>query len=217
MSKWLQNGLGAVGSGLGAASVGGLSPEQSATRESIRSGISSAGPVGAIIGAVSGVVDAIGSATGLNLGNIDKGAAKRAGMSGAANTAGFFNSLPGVSMLVGMFGGKTAKSNKSVEIDQLASSYGGSTADIDAAQKLGNTRMLFGKGKANRFINEQNRVNTLLTDIGVESKLRKSNSASETYFAQNQNKYNGYSPQLILSKKGIKFPELDNGRLLINK
>ena len=215
MSGGLQAGLGAASSMLGGLSTSGLTQEQASTREGIRSAISSAGPIGAIIGAASGVVDAIGSATGLNLDNIDADAAKRAGISGKAATQGFINSLPGVSMLVGMFGGRTAKSYKSAEIDQMTNAYGGSVADINAAQALSGKRML-GTGKANKFIREQNRVNNLITDISLESKLRKSNSAGDTYLSQNQNKYAGYTPQLLLSKKGMKFPELDVARNIIN-
>lgn len=215
MSGGLQAGLGAASSMLGGLSTSGLTQEQASTREGIRSTISSAGPIGAIIGAASGVVDAIGSATGLNLDNIDADAAKRAGIGGKAATQGFINSLPGVSMLVGMFGGRTAKSYKSVEIDQMTNAYGGSVADINAAQALSGKRML-GTGKANKFIREQNRVNNLITDISLESKLRKSNSAGDTYLSQNQNKYAGYTPQLLLSKKGMKFPELDVARNIIN-
>lgn len=215
MSGGLQAGLGAASSMLGGLSTSGLTQEQASTREGIRSAISSAGPIGAIIGAASGVVDAIGSATGLNLDNIDADAAKRAGIGGKAATQGFINSLPGVSMLVGMFGGRTAKSYKSAEIDQMTNAYGGSVADINAAQALSGKRML-GTGKANKFIREQNRVNNLITDISLESKLRKSNSAGDTYLSQNQNKYAGYTPQLLLSKKGMKFPELDVARSIIN-
>lgn len=215
MSGGLQAGLGAASSMLGGLSTSGLTQEQASTREGIRSAISSAGPIGAIIGAASGVVDAIGSATGLNLDNIDADAAKRAGIGGKATTQGFINSLPGASMLVGMFGGRTAKSYKSAEIDQMTNAYGGSVADINAAQALSGKRML-GTGKANKFIREQNRVNNLITDISLESKLRKSNSAGDTYLSQNQNKYAGYTPQLLLSKKGMKFPELDTARSLIN-
>lgn len=211
MSEGLQAGLGVASSVLGGLSTSGLTQEQASTREGIRSAISSAGPIGAI----SGVVDAIGSATGLNLDNIDADAAKRAGIGGKAATQGFINSLPGVSMLVGMFGGRTAKSYKSAEIDQMTNAYGGSVADINAAQSLSGKRML-GTGKANKFIREQNRVNNLITDISLESKLRKSNSAGDTYLSQNQNKYAGYTPQLLLSKKGMKFPELDTARSLIN-
>lgn len=207
----LQAGLGAASSMLGGLSISGLNQEQASTREGIRSAISSMGPIGAIIGSASGVVDAISSVAGLNLDNIDADAAKRAGIGGKAANQSFINSLPGISL----FGGKTAKSYKSAEIDQMTNAYGGSVADINAAQALSGKRIL-GTGKVNKFIREQNRVNNLITDISLESKLRKSNSVGDTYLSQNQNKYAGYTPQLLLSKKGMKFPELDTARSLIN-
>lgn len=173
-------------------------------------------PIGTIIGAASGVVDAIGAATGLNLDNLDTNAAKRAGAGGAANVNNLLSSLPGVSTLVGILSGKTTKSNKSTEINELTSAYGQSTGDIDAAQTLSGKRTLFGKGKINNYIKEQNRINSLLTDIGLENKKAKSNTMAETYTSQNLNRYSGATPQLILSKKGIKFPELDNARKLIS-
>ena len=49
-----------------------------------------------------------------------------------------------------------------------------------------------------------------------EAKLRKSNSAADTYLSQNQNRYAGYEPKLLLSKKGMKFPELDRAREIIS-
>ena len=88
--------------------------------------------------------------------------------------------------------------------------------DIDAAQKMSGKKMVFGKRKANKFINEQNRVNDIITSISQDSKLRKSNSAADTYLSQNQNRYAGYEPKLLLSKKGMKFPELDRAREIIS-
>lgn len=216
ISSGLQTGLSTAGSLFGSLSSGDLTSDQAATREGIRSAISSAGPIGAIIGAASGVVDAVGSITGLNLDNIDKNAAKRAGISGAASVTNFINSLPGVSMFAGMFGSTTQKSNKSADIDELTNAYGSSVGDINAAQDLSNKRMLFGKKKANRFINQQNYINSLLTNSNQQNKLAKSNTAAETYISQNQNKYSGYTPQLIWAKKGVKFPELEIARNLIS-
>lgn len=216
MSSGLQTGLSTAGSLFGSLSSGDLTSDQAATREGIRSAISSAGPIGAIIGAASGVVDAVGSITGLNLDNIDKNAAKRAGISGAASATNFINSLPGVSMFAGMFGSTTQKSNKSADIDELTNAYGSSVGDINAAQDLSNKRMLFGKKKANSFINQQNYINSLLTNINQQNKLAKSNTAAETYTSQNQNKYSGYTPQLILSKHGSKLPKLEEARKILN-
>lgn len=216
MSKGLKAGLGIAGSALGAASSGGLTAEQGTLREGIRQGISSLGPVGAIVGAASGIVDAVGSATGLNLDNLDSGAASRAGISGSAGFNNFVNSLPGVSMLVGMFGGRTTKSYKSDITTSLADAFGKTNNDIDAAQKLGGQRMLFGKGKANRFIRAQNVKNQTMTGIGIMNNLSSQNSLGETYAINDQNRFAGYSPQLTLAAKhGIKIPELEITRALI--
>lgn len=216
MSKGLGKGLSLAGSVLGGLSTQGLSQEQSATREGLRSAISSLGPVGAIIGAGSGVVDAIGSATGLNLDNLDTSAAKKAGISGAAGFNNLVNSIPIASTLMGMFAGKTTKANKSAEIDKLTGAYGQSVNDIDAAQKLGGKRTLFGRKKANKFIRQQNEQNKLLTNISLENEKAQSNTMAENYVSQNLNKYSGSTPQLLLSKRGMKFPQLDEARKLIS-
>lgn len=44
----------------------------------------------------------VGDVTGTNLDNLDVGAASKAGVGGAAKFNNTINSLPGVSMLVGM-------------------------------------------------------------------------------------------------------------------
>lgn len=97
----------------------------------------------------------------------------------------------------------------------MSSSYGGSVQDINAAQDLGGKRTLFGKRKMNTFIQEQNRVNNLMTSIGMQSELAKQNDAGQLYQQQNANKYAGYSPRLLMSKKGMKFQDLDAAREIL--
>lgn len=210
--------LGAAGSmlsGIG-RQIKGFTETQSSINSGIHSLMQAVGPAGQLASAAVGIFDTIGGALGAKTDIIDKDAAARAGFSGANNTSEILTSIPGLGTIMSAFSGKTIKSNKSAEIDALSGAYGKSIGDINAAQKMGNKSMLFGKRKANKFIREQNRVNELLTDIGLESKLRKSNSVGDTYLSQNQNKYAGYTPQLLLSKKGMKFPELDTARSLIN-
>lgn len=97
----------------------------------------------------------------------------------------------------------------------MSSSYGGSVQDINAAQELGGKRTLFGKKKMNAFIQEQNRVNNLMTSIGMQSELAKQNDAGQLYQQQNANKYAGYSPRLLISKNGMKFQDLDAAREIL--
>lgn len=84
---------------LGAMSGKDLDSSQKATREGIRSAISSIPVWGPIISAASSVVDGIGDITGLNLGNINQESANRAGIGGAAKFNYVMNSLPGNSMI----------------------------------------------------------------------------------------------------------------------
>lgn len=97
----------------------------------------------------------------------------------------------------------------------MANSYGGSVQDIDSAMNLSGKRA-FGTRKLNSFIDEQNRVNNLITNIAMQSDLAKNNNAAELYQQQNFNKYSGYAPQLLLAKKGSKIPELEEARNIIS-
>jgi hypothetical protein len=59
---------------------------------------------GQLIAAATGAVDAIGTATGLNLSNVDQRSAERAGVGTAAKANSLINRLPGVSMLASGLG-----------------------------------------------------------------------------------------------------------------
>lgn len=208
------NAIGAAGSQIASATKG-FNETQSTINSGINSAISMIPGVGPLASAALGTFDAIGGALGAKIDTLDANDAARAGLSGANKANELLGALPGVGTVLGAFAGKTIQSNKSAEIDNLTNAYGSSTADIEAAQGMGGKRMLFGKGKANRFINEQNRVNKLLTDIGLENKLVKSNTMAENYVSQNQNRYSGATPQLLLAKSGIKFPKLEEAKQLL--
>ena len=195
---------------------GSISAEAGAAREGMRSAIGQFGPWGAAIAAASGIVDSITDATGISWNTIDKNDASRAGIGkGAVAANNILASIPGNSIW-GAVLGKTKQAQKSVYIDQMANSYGGSVQDINSAMNLSGKRA-FGVGKMNSFIDEQNRVNNLITNIAMQSELAKNNNAAELYQQQNFNKYSGYTPQLLLAKKGSKIPELEVARDLIGK
>ena len=193
---------------------GSISAEAGAAREGMRSAIGQFGPWGAAIAAASGIVDSITDATGIAWNTIDKNDASRAGIGkGAVAANNILASIPGNSIW-GAVLGKTKQAQKSVYIDQMANSYGGSVQDINSAMNLSGKRA-FGVGKMNSFIDEQNRVNNLITNIAMQSELAKNNNAAELYQQQNFNKYSGYTPQLLLAKKGSKIPELEVARTII--
>lgn len=193
---------------------GSLDESTAQTREGLRSAIGQMGPWGAAISAASGVVDTLTDSLGISIETVDKDAANRAGAGGAATVNNMLAAIPGMSF-VGAFGGKTEESQKSQFIDGMSNSYGASVQDINAAQKMGGKNILFGKGKINSFIREQNRVNSLMTSIGMQSEMAKNNDAGQLYQVQNANKYAGYSPRLLMAKEGIKFQELDSARSIL--
>lgn len=193
---------------------GGLDEQSAQAREGVRGAIGSMGPWGAAIAAASGVVDMASDALGVSLETVDREAAKRAGAGGAALANNIVASIPGMSF-IGALGGSTVESQKSQYIDSMSNSFGGSVQDINAAQKMGGKNILFGKHKMNAFIREQNRVNNLMTSIGIESEMAKNNDVGQLYQIQNANKYAGYSPRLLMAKDGVKFQELDAARELL--
>ena len=210
-----QNALNAAGSILGGASGNDLPEGDKAVREGIRSTIGQFGPWGAVIAAASGVVDAVGDMTGTNLGNIDMGAAKRAGVKGGAMFNKIMNMIPGNSMVWGIMGGDTATAYMSTDAIEMGSGYTGSMQTLQDAQALGDKRMLFGKRKANKFIKAANKMNETLTEMNLERKRMESNYAPQLYATNNQMIYNGYTPGLTLHKHGGTIPELDEVRSIM--
>lgn len=212
--KW-QQGLSSIGSITGAFSGNELPESDKTIREGIRSTIGQFGPWGAAISAASGVVDAVGDLTGTNLDTIDLNAAKRAGVKGGAVFNKVMNMLPGNSMLWGIFGGDTTTAHMSSDSIEMGSGYSGAISKMNDAQALGNKRMLFGKSKANKFINSANKMNDTLTDMNIERKRMESNYAPQLIAANNQMIYNGYTPGLTLYKKGGIIPELEEVKTIM--
>ena len=214
-SQGKQNTIKGIGTIAGAFSGNDLSEGDKAVREGIRSTIGQFGPWGAAISAATGVVDAVGDLTGTNLDTIDLNVAKRAGVKGGAVFNKVMNMLPGNSMLWGIFGGDTNKARMSGDSIEMASGYTGSMQTLQDAQSLGNKRMLFGRRKANKFINDANNLNDALTEMNRNRKRMESNYAPQLIAANNQMTYNGYTPGLTLHKKGGTIPELDEVRSIM--
>lgn len=217
MSKGLQTGLTAATAVLDTVVPDNLDASQKAMKSSMKSLISLAGPIGTAINFADSGLNMIGSIAGLQLDKMDNVAASRAGVSSAGlnNT---IMSIPVVGALGGFMAGKTHKSYKSGEIDDMRGAYGGSAGDIDAAQNLGNKRFLFGKRKANRFIDQANRYNELITDISTENKLRKQNTYGSDLASQNYIRFQGLNPnRMLVGKTGMKIPVLEKAReILLN-
>lgn len=217
MSSGLQTGLKTAGSLLGGMSGNDLPEQDKAVREGIRSAIGSLGPWGAIISAASGVVDGIGDLTGTNLDTIDLNAAERAGVKGGAVFNKVMNMLPGNSMVWGMLGGDTNTAYFSSNARKVGAGYGGSIQAMNDAQALGNKRMLFGRNKANKFIDKANRMNEQLTDISLSTDRMNENVAGQMMSINDQLKFSGHKPGLTLNRKGGTIPELESVRIIMSE
>ena len=170
------------------------------------------------IGVGSKLVDAIGAQTGLNLDNIDKEAGKDAGISGAAR--GFnnlMNYIPGNSMIWGAFASKTQNADViSDEVKDIQGAYGDSYGDLESAQKLSGKRFLFGRRRANKFINEANETNQKMQDIATTNTLRKQSDYGNDIMQQNLNRYAGTNYMYnAVGKQGMKLMSIEQAKLIL--
>ena len=199
------------------------SDSQAQLQNQVRGGISDAAiqsgnPIAMAIGVGSKLVDAIGAQTGLNLDNIDKEAGKDAGISGTAR--GFnnlMNYIPGNSMIWGAFASKTQNADViSDEVKDIQGAYGDSYGDLESAQKLSGKRFLFGRRKANKFINEANETNQKMQDIATTNTLRKQSDYGNDIMQQNLNRYAGTNYMYnAVGKQGMKLMSIEQARLIL--
>ena len=199
------------------------SDSQAQLQNQVRGGISDAAiqsgnPIAMAIGVGTKLVDAIGAQTGLNLDNIDKEAGKDAGISGAAR--GFnnlMNYIPGNSMIWGAFASKTQNADViSDEVKDIQGAYGDSYGDLESAQKLSGKRFLFGRRKANKFINEANETNQKMQEIATTNTLRKQSDYGNDIMQQNLNRYAGTNYMYNqVGKQGMKMMSIEQARLIL--
>lgn len=199
------------------------SDSQAQLQNQVRGGISDAAiqsgnPIAMAIGVGSKLVDAIGAQTGLNLDNIDKEAGKDAGISGAARGFNnFMNYIPGNSMIWGAFASKTQNADViSDEVKDIQGAYRDSYGDLESAQKLSGKRFLFGRRKANKFINEANETNQKMQDIATTNTLRKQSDYGNDIMQQNLNRYAGTNYMYnAVGKQGMKLMSIEQAKLIL--
>ena len=210
------NVISGLGSAIGNKYGDDFSDEQKATQSAIRKGLAMIPGYGQLIAAATGAVDAIGTATGLNLSNVDKSSARRAGIGGSATFNNLMNSLPGNSMLWGWMGGRTNGFQMSNEAEAMQSGYAGTVGDLRAAEDIANKRLLFQRNRANDYIEEQRRNDRLLTQIGETNTMRKQSDYYQDLNHQNINRYAGQNYLgVTVGKKGTKLMSLDEVRAII--
>lgn len=179
--------------------------------------ISSGNPIAMAIGTGTKMLDMIGSVTGLSLNNIDKTAAKDAKMGTSAGLNNAINYIPGVSMIFGAFARKTDNADViSDEVRDIQGGYGDSYGDLESAQKLSGKRFLFGRKKANKFINEANETNRKMQDIATTNTLRKQSDYGNDIMQQNLNRYAGTNYMYnVVGKQGMKLMSIEQAKLIL--
>lgn len=197
-----------------------MEQEQAGVRNAISdAAIKSGNPIAMAIGAGAKIIDAIGAKTGLNLDAVDKKTAKKAGAGAAAGFNNFMNYLPGNSMLWGMWAGKTTKADEiSEEVNNISDAFGDSVDDLYGAKDLGNKRMLFGRGKINKYINAQNAMNERLQNLATTNTYRKASDYGMDIAQQNLNRYAGTNYMYnAIGKNGMKLIPVSRAKSIIIK
>ena len=183
------------------------------------------GPIGKAAAAASGAIDAIGSMTGTNLSNIDKNAAKAAGIKGS-QWQNYVNYLPGTSMLVsgvgaGLFGGRRSDSYAVSDLArEMQGGYAGTLEKLETAKALSNKRFFAGDAadKADALMDSARQKDQLLAQLNVTNTTRKQSNYYQDLAHQNMNRYAGENYLgYRVGKKGIKLPSVEEVRAILAK
>ena len=171
--------------------------------------LSAFGPYGALAGAALTATSAATEALGIGTSQLSKSQAEAAGLSGGQrmlnNIAGIL--APGIGAALG----KTmSATSKTAETQAVSGAYADAISDIDAASTMGGKRYVSGTAEINKLINEANRKNAILTEIGRTNTLRKQSDYGNDLATQNQRIYAGTSyAQSAIGKHGLKLASVD--------
>lgn len=169
--------------------------------------IQSGEPTMMAIGAVTKTLDMIGDATGVHVDDIDKDAAKKAGIDNAAVIANnAITAIPGMGLLTGIFAQKTNSAKGLTDWgNSVIASYSGTEGDITNAGNLDGKRTLFGRRGINRYIDDVNNRIDVINEIGRTNTLAKRSDYATDIAQQNLNRYAGTNyPIYAVGKNGMK-------------
>ena len=210
--------LAGIGSMIGNKYREDFSDEQKAMQSTIRKGLENIPVYGQIIAAASGAIDAIGTATGTNLSNINKDSARKAGIGASATFNNIMNSLPGNSMLWGIWGDRTEGFGVSDEADAMRAGYGGTLDDLHASEDIANKRLLFGRKKANSYIDSQRKNDEILQNLYTVNTMAKNSDYNQNLQHQWQNRIAGQNYlNVTVGKQGMKLMSVEDVRKFLSK
>lgn len=172
-------------------------------------------PIVKAAGVAYKALSAVSEATGGNTNTITKDQAEDIGISKGTR---LLNNIVGtLHPGAGWFVDKIEEGQKSHLINEMSNAYADTVADIDQADVLGGGKYLFGSKKVANAVQEANRRNELLTEMNMTNTMRKQSDYGRDLAQQNLNRYAGTNyMDMRMGKQGMKFPELDSIRELLN-
>lgn len=173
--------------------------------------LSAFGPYGQLAGAALTGVSALYEGLDIGTSQISKSQAEAAGLSPGNR---FLNNIAGI------FAPSREKTvdalQKTAEAQSISGAYGDAINDIDIASTMGGKGYLSGRNNINSFINEANRKNQILTEVGRINTLRKQSDYGQDLAAQNQRIYAGNNyMQSAIGKHGMKLASIDEIRKIL--
>jgi len=115
-----------------------------------------------------------------------------------------------------MGGSRTNGYKMSDDAEEMQAGYSGTVGDLRAAGDIANKRLLFGKRKANDFIDEARRNDMLLAQINETNTMRKQSDYYQDLQHQNINRYAGQNYLGVrVGKQGTKLMSIEQVRAII--
>lgn len=188
--------LGAIGN-IGGPNGG---EQAAAIKSGIRSVTDKLGPIGMAIGAADDLLGGIAGMAGKKLDGVSTGDK-------------VISSIPVIGNAASLFSNKLTKHN--FDRSSVASDY--SFNKEQAASDLGGKSILFGKGKKEKQIANAWSMYNKKADITDFNKKRLDSDAAMSLNTQNQLRFSGGQQLYSLAKHGMKFPELDEARVIISR
>jgi hypothetical protein len=166
----------------------------------------SSNPYAKLAGVAYKGLSILGEATGTNSSKLTDNQADAIGLNGFAKT---MNNIGSFIPMAGMFSSETPDAEMSMTTKQYSGAYSGTANDINTGSSMSGKRYLFGSNRASDFINENNRRNELITQIGNVNTLRKSNSYTPS------TNYSGTNNVTAVGKQGLKLMTLAEAHKLL--
>lgn len=135
------------------------------------------------------------------------------GLGSATKADKALTAIPLVGNTAAIFAGKTDQFKGDIQ-DINTGDFGGVVSDATRANELSGVKSVQ-KNKLNNQIRAAQNDFNMTANIIDFNKRRKDNNIGSDYLSRNLSKYQG-NQQLTLAKKGVKFPDLESARNILN-